>query len=165
MSLFGAKEKQEIEALKKEIAGLQEQLLPEHNDLKILQAQIAEATAKKEAIDAELAETQAQLELAKTELVETNDTVLVQSFGLYEPRFNFAKSDDYKAHLLEIRAKQKDMIKAKTAVSGSASWTVNGSATKGKKMVSDMQKLLLRAFNSECDDIVEHVTYSNIEAS
>lgn len=165
MSLFGAKEKQEIEALKKEIAGLQEQLLPEHNDLKILQAQIAEATAKKEAIDAELAETQAQLELAKTELVETNDTVLVQSFGLYEPRFNFAKSDDYKAHLLEIRAKQKDMIKAKTAVSGSASWTVNGSAPKGKKMVSDMQKLLLRAFNSECDDIVEHVTYSNIEAS
>lgn len=165
MSLFGAKEKQEIEALKKEIAGLQEQLLPEHNDLKILQAQITEATAKKEAIDAELADTQTQLEQAKTELVETNDTVLVQSFGLYEPRFDFVKADDYKARLLEIRAMQKEMIKAKTAVSGTTKWTVNGSESKGKKMVSDMQKLLLRAFNSECDDIVEHVTYSNIEAS
>lgn len=165
MSLFGAKEKQEIAELKKEIAGLQEQLLPEHNDLKILQEQIAEATAKKEAIDAELAEAQTQLDELKAEVVETSDTVLVQSFGLYTPRFEFVKADDYKAHLLEIRAKQKEMIKAKTAVSGSTSWTVNGSAAKGKKMVSDMQKLLLRAFNSECDDIVEHVTYSNIESS
>ena len=28
-----------------------------------------------------------------------------------------------------------------------------------------MQKLLLRAFNSECDDVIEHVKYNNIEAS
>ena len=32
-------------------------------------------------------------------------------------------------------------------------------------MVADMQKLLLRAFNSECDDVIEHVKYNNIEAS
>ena len=44
-------------------------------------------------------------------------------------------------------------------------WTVNGNASKGKKMVADMQKLLLRAFNSECDDVIEHVKYNNIEAS
>lgn len=74
-------------------------------------------------------------------------------------------ADEYKAHLLEIRAKQKDMIKAKTAVSGNMNWTVNGNASKGKKMVADMQKLLLRAFNSECDDVIEHVKYNNIEAS
>ena len=57
------------------------------------------------------------------------------------------------------------MIKNKTAVSGNMNWTVNGNASKGKKMVSDMQKLLLRAFNSECDDVIEHVKYSNIDAS
>ncbi len=32
-------------------------------------------------------------------------------------------------------------------------------------MVADMQKLLLRAFNSECDDVIEHVKYNNIESS
>ena len=32
-------------------------------------------------------------------------------------------------------------------------------------MVADMQKLLLRAFNSECDDTIEHVKYSNIDSS
>ena len=57
------------------------------------------------------------------------------------------------------------MIKNKTAVTGNSNWTVNNSAAKGKKMVSDMQKLLLRAFNSECDDVIEHVKYNNIEAS
>lgn len=165
MSLFGTKEKQEIEALNQKVAELQSQLLPEQNDLKLLQKQIAEATAKKELLDDELVGVQNQLDRLKEEVVETNDTVLLQSFGLYTPRFDFVKADDYKARLLEIRAKQKDMVKAKTAVSGSKSWTVNGSEAKGRKMVSDMQKLLLRAFNSECDDIVEHVTYSNIEAS
>ncbi len=165
MSLFGTKEKQEIEALNQKVAELQSQLLPEQNDLKLLQKQIAEATAKKELLDDELVGVQNRLDRLKEEVVETNDTVLLQSFGLYTPRFDFVKADDYKARLLEIRAKQKDMVKAKTAVSGSKSWTVNGSEAKGRKMVSDMQKLLLRAFNSECDDIVEHVTYSNIEAS
>lgn len=165
MSLFGTKEKQEIEALNQKVAELQSQLLPEQNDLKLLQKQIAEATAKKELLDDELVGVQNRLDRLKEEVVETNDTVLLQSFGLYTPRFDFVKADDYKARLLEIRAKQKDMVKAKTAVSGSKSWTVNGSEATGRKMVSDMQKLLLRAFNSECDDIVEHVTYSNIEAS
>lgn len=75
------------------------------------------------------------------------------------------RADEYKARLLEIRANQKDMIKSKTAVTGSTSWTVNNSAAKGKKMVSDMQKLLLRAFNAECDDIVEHVKFNNLETS
>jgi len=165
LSLFGTKEKQEIEALNQKVAELHSQLLPEQNDLKLLQKQIAEATAKKELLDDELVGVQNRLDRLKEEVVETNDTVLLQSFGLYTPRFGFVKADDYKARLLEIRAKQKDMVKAKTAVSGSKSWTVNGSEAKGRKMVSDMQKLLLRAFNSECDDIVEHVTYSNIEAS
>ena len=32
-------------------------------------------------------------------------------------------------------------------------------------MVADMQKLLLRAFNSECDEVISKVKYNNIEAS
>ena len=57
------------------------------------------------------------------------------------------------------------MIKQKTAVTGVTRWEVNGSEAKGRKMVADTQKLLLRAFNSECDDAVEHVKYNNIDAS
>ena len=48
---------------------------------------------------------------------------------------------------------EEDMIKAGAAVTGNMNWTVNGSKSEGKKMVKDMQKLLLRAFNSECDEV------------
>lgn len=57
------------------------------------------------------------------------------------------------------------MIKDKTAVLGATNWQVNGSTAKGKKMLSDMQKLLLRAFNSECDELVSKVKYTNFDAS
>ena len=57
------------------------------------------------------------------------------------------------------------MIKDKVAVSGNANWQVNGSTTKGRKMVSDTQKLLLRAFNSECDEVVSKVKYTNFDSS
>ena len=72
---------------------------------------------------------------------------------------------DYKEELAKIRSKQKELIKNKTAVSGATEWTVNGSASKGKKMVSDTQKLLLRAFNTECDELVAKVKYTNFDAS
>lgn len=72
---------------------------------------------------------------------------------------------DYKERLAEVRARQKDLIKDKKAVSGATNWTVNGNASQGKKMVSDTQKLLLRAFNSECDELVSKVKYTNFDAS
>ena len=57
------------------------------------------------------------------------------------------------------------MIKNKLAVSGVTTWQVNGSSAKGKKMVSDTQKLLLRAFNTECDELISKVKYTNFDAS
>lgn len=101
----------------------------------------------------------------KNELIETEEAALLQSFGLYTPHFEFARADDYKARLLEIRARQKDAVKDGMAVTGNTTWSIDGSQTKGRKMVADIQKLLLRAFNAECDDIVEHVRYNNIESS
>ena len=101
----------------------------------------------------------------KSQLVVLDDEITVQEFGLYHPQFDFANALDYKEKLVEIRLQQKNMIKQKLAVSGNMSWQVNGSAAKGKKMVSDTQKLLLRAFNNECDEVVGKVKYTNFDAS
>lgn len=158
MSLFGRKEKQEIELLKSQLS--QEQLESVDWAKKIEQQKLQLTDIQKE-----LAAARCELQKVKEQIIETDEAVLFQSFGIYTPLYSFMNSDEYKARLLEIRAKQKDMIKAKTAVSGSTNWTVNGNAAKGKKMVADMQKLLLRAFNSECDDVIEHVKYNNVEAS
>jgi len=112
-----------------------------------------------------IATEKSKLEELKKILVETNQEVLIQSFGLYTPQYDFLTSDVYKDKLNIIRAKQKDMIKNGEAVTGNNNWTVNGSYRQGKQMVSDMQRLLLRAFNGECEEITDRVTYSNFEAS
>ena len=106
-----------------------------------------------------------QINQKRTEIIDLDDEILVQEFGLYRPHYDFANSLDYKEKLAEIRTKQKAMIKEKSAVSGDTSWQVNGSASQGKKMVSDTQKLLLRAFNTECDEVIGKVKYTNFDAS
>ena len=53
------------------------------------------------------------------------------------------------------------MITNDTAVTCSAQWTVEGSAAKGKKMVREQMKLMLRAFNGESDAAIAKVKYNN----
>ena len=91
--------------------------------------------------------------------------ISIQEFGLYKPQYDFASALDYKEKLAEIRDYQKDLIKSKRAVTGVTDWQVNGNATKGRKMVADTQKLLLRAFNNECDTAILKVRYTNFDAS
>ena len=172
MSLFGRKEKEEIERLNSEIEKLKAAMPSESRTLDDINREISSSRDELSRVEEnlhsrqeELNDTMEELRKTKGQLIETNEEVLMQSFGLYTPHYTFMNADEYKARLLEIRAEQKDMVKNTTAVSGNTNWTVNNSESKGRKMVSDMQKLLLRAFNSECDDVIEHVKYNNIEAS
>ncbi len=156
MSLFGIKEKKELNRLRAQIS-------PEQQELFDLSAEIQKAKEQLADIQKAVLKAQSELSTKKQEIIQTDDDLLLQSFGMYEPHYSYALSDDYKSHLKTVRDMQKEAIKAGLAVNGNENWTVNGSSTKGKKMVHDMQKLLLRAFNSECDDAIEHVRFNNIE--
>lgn len=114
---------------------------------------------------AKLNESKKQLAEINDKIVETDEAVLLQSFGFYTPHYFFETSDEYKEKLKEIRDVQKSVVKNDNAVRSATSWEINGSAAKGRKTVRDLSKLLLRAFNAECDDAVEHVRFNNIEAS
>ncbi len=106
-----------------------------------------------------------QISFKKQQLITFDDDILVQEFGLYTPRYDFINSEEYKAKLTNIRNQQKECIKNDTALSGNPNWTVNKSVAQGKKMIKDMQKLLLRAFNSECDETIGKIKYNNIDTS
>lgn len=171
MSLFGKKEKEEVARLEgqiisqqEEIAKLKAQILPQQVELAELDEKIEEAKKRLQKVTLDLEQAERNLADAKKQIIETDEAALMQSFGIYTPHYAYATSDEYKDRLKTVRSQQKSMIKAGNAASGNMNWTVNGSASKGKKMVSDMQKLLLRAFNAECDDAIEHVKFNNIEA-
>lgn len=151
--------------IKKENEGLKELLTPEMQNAATLNAHIIELETKKDRLEKEVSKLSASVEAIKKEAVFFEDAITYQEFGLYTPRYNFVSSEDYKSALDKIRANQKAMIKNDTAISGSKTWTVDGSKSKGNKMIKDMKKLFLRAFNSDCEDAISRVKYSNFDMS
>ncbi|HBF4571967.1 TPA: DUF4041 domain-containing protein, partial [Clostridioides difficile] len=97
-------------------------------------------------------------------LIQTEDEVLLQSFGLYNPKYDFENSDEYMEKLKEIREMQKLLIRNKTGVKYSDSWTVDGSVQKGRTMTNQNIKTALKLFNSECDIAMSKVSFKNIDS-
>lgn len=113
----------------------------------------------------QIAALETEAENKKAQIVSFDDEILAQEFGLYKPRFNFTNVEQYKEKLKEIRDGEKQVVKRINEQAKNSKWTVNGSNTQGRKMVSDICRLLMTAFNGACDDIIRRVKFSNIEKS
>lgn len=168
----GKKYKADLEGLQEKYDDLEKLLSPEMKETakfqeykKELEKTITNLEKKLQEQRIETDGLTAEIASKKQQLISFDDAILVQEFGLYSPRYDFVKASEYKDKITQIRAQQKECIKNGTAVSGDMDWTVNKSAAKGKKMVKDMQKLLLRAFNSECDETIGKIKYNNIDTS
>lgn len=191
-SIFGKKsdEALELERLKKEIEDSQRTLQwlknqVEHEEkifdetvnkrgflleeiksdaLKAAESELEEINSKIAHSKNELEKIESAFEVKKSAIIELDEKILLQEFALYEPMYDFTTSEQYKVKLDEIREQQKIMLKDGTAAFGGDNWLVNGSATKGRKMVQDTQKLLLRAFNGECEFVTWKVKYNNFDS-
>ena len=128
------------------------------NEIENLRAQI-------NTLNNELVTVSSELSNKRKLVIETDETILLQEFGLYTPTYDFKNSSEYKSQLQIVRQKQKDMIKNGTAATGNTNWQVNNSIAQGRKMVKDMQKLLLRAFNSECSELIDKVKYNTFDTA
>jgi hypothetical protein len=96
------------------------------------------------------------------DIVVLEDKLLLQSFGLYEPLYALRNSDEYRDRLDEIRAKQAAMVKTGGAAHCPSGWRVNNSEKEGERMIRDYSKLIVRAFNNECDAAITAVKFNNI---
>ncbi|MDY3036029.1 MAG: DUF4041 domain-containing protein [Absicoccus sp.] len=111
----------------------------------------------------ELSAINAQIEDAKSNLFDINSDVELQDFGIYTPKYNCMDSNEYSEKIKICRKKQKFMISNKSALSFFDGWTLDGSKTKGRAMNNDNMKMVLRAFNNECDSIIDKVKFNNID--
>jgi hypothetical protein len=89
------------------------------------------------------------------------DTLEIGSFGLYQPQFDFQTSEVYKSALELNYEKQKQLIKKDLAIICNTEWTVGGSKAEGRKMTNQYKKLMLFAFNGECDGCMAKVKWNN----
>ena len=162
---MGLKDVFNIGKIAKENAGLKELMSPEFQNASVLNSKVAELEAKKERPEKEIDKRTSKIDTLKKEAIFFEDAITFQEFGLYTPRYNFVTSEEYKEELDNIRDAQKKLIKSDKAIIGATTWTVNGSKSKGNKMIADMKKLFLRAFNSDCEDVISKVKYNNFDMS
>ena len=85
----------------------------------------------------------------------------IQSYGLYKPHFDFDTSEKYKEALEKVRENEKALVKNEEAAICTQQWTVNGSTSEGAKQTKRYIKLMLRAFNGECEALIADVRWNN----
>jgi hypothetical protein len=134
-------------------------------------------------LDKALEERQTQLSQVRSTLKELNEkyqnglTVLgglekkialyqesldLTEFGLYVQKYSFELPEQYKLELESVYQRQKQMVSSGTAAVCNTTWTVGGSSAEGKKMVNNYGKLMLYAFNGECDAQIANIRWNNV---
>jgi hypothetical protein len=100
-------------------------------------------------------------EKLRTEVSLLEESLEDISFGLYRPHYTFATSDKYKDELERIYGQQKAMVRAGSATACARTWSVGDSKREGERMIKQMTKVMLRAFNGEVAAAVAKVTWNN----
>lgn len=121
-----------------------------------IQKDVINLENKKRKIDDEIKE-------SKEKLFYINDETYYQDFGIYTPQYDCMSSEEIAEKIQNCRKRQKEMIKNKTALHYSDNWQLDGSKQKGRALNNDNMKMVLRAFNNECDSIIEKVKFNNIQ--
>lgn len=129
-----------------------------------MQAAIKDEMSKRQALAQEINSLNDEIEKKKAFIIFLDDEILYQDFGLYTPVYNLMNSEKYKDRLAVVREQQKTMIKNNIAATFPANFTYNNSLAQGKKLVADNVKQILRAFNNECEAIIDKVKFNNVEA-
>ena len=133
------------------------------NEFEIL---IETKTESIEELNLEYNNVKACVDSLKSQIITLDAEVLMQSFGIFKPKYNLMKSEESSKMLQEIREKQMQMIRSREAIEFKQ-WIISGNIKEGNQLLDDMTedmiKLVLRIFNDECDSIIDKVKYSNIE--
>jgi hypothetical protein len=109
-------------------------------------------------------ELEAALQLAQAGggLVELNDQQVLQDVGIYRYHHPLENAAAYKERLKALEGEMDTVIKAGQAVLAADMFTWDGSLAKGRKMVGDLSKLMLRAYNAEADNSVRSLRSGNV---
>lgn len=99
------------------------------------------------------------------QVVELDDERILQQVGIYRYHHPLENAVAYKERLTSISARIAEMVKVGAAIENSNMFTFDGSLSKGRSMVSDLSKLMLRAYNAEAENIVRTLRAGNTQTA
>lgn len=103
-----------------------------------------------------LLNTEEEITLIRQQLAAVMEANAISEVAFYEPHYSFDKPVDFERAIKENRAAQKDFLQADGVLDDSHV----GSGTKRQR--NALKKLMLAAFNAQCDLCITNVTYKNI---
>jgi hypothetical protein len=98
------------------------------------------------------------------ELSVFEDRLDLADIGMFRPVISLGSTAEYKDAIEDIRERQKEMISKKTAIICPTTWTVSGSEAKGRTMINRNIRMTLRAYNNECEVLVNRVSWKNYDS-
>lgn len=118
------------------------------------------------ALLARIAQLEAELAAARTTgpsgVIELDDQRVLQDVGIYRYHHPLEDAAAYKDRLRALEADMDVIIKAGRAILAVDMFTFSGSLAQGRRMVADLSKLMLRAYNAEADNCVRSLRAGNI---
>lgn len=98
-------------------------------------------------------------------VIELNDQRILQDVGIYRYHHPLEDAAAYKDRLHALDAQVDEVVKARRAVLAADLFTFDGSLAKGRRMVGDLSKLMLRAYNAEADNCVRSLRSGNVSTA
>jgi hypothetical protein len=115
--------------------------------------------------------TQHELDFINQAIALKSDDIHLLEVGYFEVGYDFEDLPAYEAALRRIREEQKQMLRmdgsdGERSAAAFCSETIrfNESVAQGRSMIKKILKLMLRAFNGECDSYIARVSYKNVSA-
>lgn len=99
------------------------------------------------------------------ELVELNDQVVLQDVGIYRYHHPLEDAAAYRDRLAAINSRIDELVKGGQAVLAADLFTFDGSLAKGRRMVGELSRLMLRAYNAEADNCVRSLRSGNVSTA
>lgn len=96
------------------------------------------------------------------ELVILDDDQVLQQVGIYRYHHPLENAAAYKERLDELGTRIAEMVKSGGAIEASNMFTYDNSLAKGRKMVQDLGRLMLRAYNAEADNSIRTLRVGNV---
>lgn len=115
------------------------------------------------ALKAELTRLRAQLADASTtdEVISLDDQRTLQDVGIYRYHHPLENAAGYRAELGRIEAEIAETVRDHEAIEISSTFTFENSLAAGRKLSNDLGKLMLRAYNAECDNCIRSLRAGN----
>lgn len=132
------------------------------NQLQLIVQQPAQEAS---ALQTQIRQLRDEYDELRKRVVETSDAMILQEVGLYEYSHPLDSAPAYRDLLATVESECKEAIKSGTAVTSTKKWIINGSDKDGAKMVGDLSKLMLRAYNNEADNVLRALKPYKLDAA